>query len=67
MIPPLVATGYRCIAPDLIGFGRSDKPDNIAAYTYAAHVAAVAELVNYLDLHSAVIFAQDWGGRKWIY
>ncbi|MDQ1480312.1 MAG: haloalkane dehalogenase, partial [Actinomycetota bacterium] len=38
MIPPLVAAGLRCIAPDLVGFGRSDKPLDRAAYTYARHV-----------------------------
>lgn len=62
MIPPLVAAGFRCVVPDLIGFGRSDKPSSLAAYTYAAHVAALAEFVAALDLRRAVLFAQDWGG-----
>jgi len=64
MIPPLVEAGYRCIAPDLIGFGRSDKPTERSAYTYAGHVAWLAEFVAGLDrpeqgLHA---FVQDWGG-----
>lgn len=62
MIPPLVVAGFRCVAPDLIGFGRSDKPASLAAYTYAAHVAALAEFVAALGLQRAVLFAQDWGG-----
>ena len=49
MIPPLVDAGYRIIAPDLIGFGRSDKPTDRAAYTYANHVRWLTEFVGGLD------------------
>lgn len=62
MIPPLVAAGYRCVAPDLIGFGRSDKPTEQDAYTYARHVTWVGAFVAALGLDGAVVFVQDWGG-----
>lgn len=63
MIPGLVSAGLRCIAPDLVGFGRSDKPAETADYTYARHVAWMdALLVEELDLHDATFFGQDWGG-----
>ena len=62
MIPVLTAAGYRCIAPDLIGFGRSDKPVDRAVHSYKFHVDAVAALVAALDLHNCTLFGQDWGG-----
>jgi haloalkane dehalogenase len=63
VIPVLVAAGHRVIAPDLVGFGRSDKPADIADYSYAAHVAWMSELVfDVLDLRDATFFGQDWGG-----
>ena len=63
MIGPLVAAGRRVIAPDLIGFGRSDKPAAREDYTYARHVGWLTELiVNHLDLTDVVLFGQDWGG-----
>jgi haloalkane dehalogenase len=63
MIPPLVDAGLRAVAPDLIGFGRSDKPVSRDAYTYSAHVDWVTELVvEHLDLRDAILFGQDWGG-----
>lgn len=62
MIPPLVAAGYRCVAPDLIGFGRSDKPTGQDDYTYARHVAWVEAFVRSTGLDDVVLFAQDWGG-----
>ncbi len=62
MIPPLVAAGYRCVAPDLIGFGRSDKPTDQADYSYARHVAWVEAFVEAVGLDDVVVFAQDWGG-----
>jgi haloalkane dehalogenase len=62
MIPLLVAAGYRAVAPDLIGFGRSDKPVRRVDYTYQNHVAWLTALVFDLDLHDAVLFGQDWGG-----
>ena len=63
MIPGLVAAGHRCIAPDLIGFGRSDKPVDRESYTYARHVEWLRELVvDRLDLEHITLFGQDWGG-----
>ncbi len=61
MIPVLAAAGYRCIVPDLIGFGRSDKPASMDVHTYKFHVDAIAELVVVLDLSEATFFGQDWG------
>lgn len=62
MIPPLVEAGFRCVVPDLIGFGRSDKPIERSAYSYAQHVAWLKKFLNVIDLPEAVLFAQDWGG-----
>jgi len=62
MIPPLVAAGLRVVAPDLVGFGRSDKPTDPDAYTYANHVGWVAGVVAALDLRDITLFCQDWGG-----
>jgi len=63
VIPVLVAAGHRVIAPDLVGFGRSDKPTDVADYSYAAHVAWMSDLVfDVLDLRDATFFGQDWGG-----
>jgi haloalkane dehalogenase len=63
MIGPLVAAGLRVVAPDLIGFGRSDKPAAREDYTYARHVGWLTDLVvTHLDLTDAILFGQDWGG-----
>jgi len=63
MIPPLVAAGHRVIAPDLVGFGRSDKPTERTDYTYARHVEWMyAALLGGLDLHGITLVCQDWGG-----
>lgn len=62
MIPPLVAAGYRVIAPDLIGFGKSDKPTERSQYTYANHVFWVKNLIEALDLRGMTLIGQDWGG-----
>lgn len=63
MIPPLLAAGHRVIAPDLIGFGRSDKPTEREDYTYANHMRWLTTLVvDVLDLNDIVLFCQDWGG-----
>lgn len=63
MIPPLVDAGFRCIAPDLVGFGRSDKPTLTSDYTYARHVDWMASLLfDQLDITGATFFGQDWGG-----
>jgi haloalkane dehalogenase len=62
MIPPLVAAGHRVLAPDLVGFGRSDKPVKRDDYTYARHVAWMAAWLEALDVRGATLVAQDWGG-----
>ncbi|HEV3233237.1 MAG TPA: haloalkane dehalogenase [Candidatus Dormibacteraeota bacterium] len=62
MIPPLVAAGHRCVAPDYFGFGRSDKPQQQSWYTYDRHVASMKRLVEELDLRNATPVVQDWGG-----
>jgi haloalkane dehalogenase len=62
MIPVLVAAGHRCIAPDLVGFGRSDKPSEQDDYTYQRHVDWMSEVVfDQLDLRDITYFGQDWG------
>jgi haloalkane dehalogenase len=62
MIPPLVAAGYRCIAPDHMGFGRSDKPTDIHWYTIARHTEILTTLITSLDLTDITLVCQDWGG-----
>ena len=63
VMPPLAAAGYRAIAPDLVGFGRSDKPTEIADHTYARHVEWVRELVlERIGLDGITLVGQDWGG-----
>lgn len=63
MIPVLVGRGHRVVAPDLVGFGRSDKPAAQSDYTYRRHVEWMRQLVvEHLDLHDATFFGQDWGG-----
>ncbi|MBI5949446.1 MAG: haloalkane dehalogenase [Chloroflexi bacterium] len=63
MVPVLAAAGFRCVVPDLVGFGRSDKPASRADYTYARHVAWMkAALLDRLDLRGITLFGQDWGG-----
>ncbi len=62
MIPPLVKAGYRVIAPDLPGFGRSDKPARGEDYTYTGMTAWVDMFVKELKLQNVTMFAQDWGG-----
>lgn len=62
MIPPLVEAGYRCVAPDLMGFGLSDKPTDESAYTLQRHVALVTGLVEQLSLEGITTVGQDWGG-----
>jgi haloalkane dehalogenase len=61
-IPPLLAAGYRCVAPDLIGFGRSDKPTRIEDYTYPRHVEAIETLLASLDATAVHFVLHDWGG-----
>ena len=61
MIPILVTAGYRVIAPDLIGFGKSDKPVNRRDYTYANHVGWVKAFIEALDISDMTLIGQDWG------
>jgi haloalkane dehalogenase len=62
VIPPVRAAGYRCIAPDLPGFGRSDKPVEIDWYSYDRHTDSVAALLEHLDVLGATAVVHDWGG-----
>lgn len=62
MIPVLVDAGYRCVAPDHIGFGRSDKVTDPAWYDIARHTSNLATLIETLDLGDITVFVQDWGG-----
>ena len=61
MIPPLADAGNRVLAPDLIGFGRSDKPSRIEDYTYLRHVEWITSWFERLDLKNVTLFVQDWG------
>ena len=62
MIPPLAAAGFRVVAPDLIGFGKSDKPGSVGDYSYSGHVGWMRQFVEALDLSGITLFCQDWGG-----
>jgi haloalkane dehalogenase len=62
VIPPVRDAGYRCIAPDYAGFGRSDKPTDLGWYTYDRHVELMAQLLEELDLRDATVVVHDWGG-----
>lgn len=62
MIPTLVDAGFRCLAPDLIGFGKSDKPDDIGFYTYDRHVDWLKQWREAVCPQDAALFCQDWGG-----
>lgn len=62
MIGPIVAAGHRVIVPDQIGFGKSDKPTEMADYSYARHVNWMSQLIfDHLDLQRITYFGQDWG------
>ena len=62
MIPPLANEGFRVVAPDLVGFGRSDKPSRAGDYSHTKHVDVMHEFVRRLDLRDITLFCQDWGG-----
>ena len=62
MIPIIADAGYRVVVPDLVGFGKSDKPANQEDYTYQKHVDWMTSLVQELDLKNITLFCQDWGG-----
>lgn len=61
MIPPLAQAGYRVLAPDLIGFGKSDKPTRQGDYSYQAHMDWLSQWLLDLDLRDITLFCQDWG------
>ena len=62
MIPIVVAAGHRAVAPDLVGFGRSDKPVRREDYTYQRHVDWLRHVLTALDLRNVTLVCQDWGG-----
>ena len=62
MIPLLSDAGYRVIAPDNVGFGKSDKPTDWSDHSYQMHVDVMAGFVDALEIENATLFAQDWGG-----
>jgi haloalkane dehalogenase len=62
MLPVFVAAGHRVVAPDLIGFGKSDKPSEDAVYTFDFHRDMLVRLIESLDLNNIVLVVQDWGG-----
>ena len=62
MIPVLAAAGYRCVAPDLVGFGRSDKPSERSDYSYERHVDWMSQWFIARKLDGVALFCQDWGG-----
>jgi len=62
MIPHFTASGARVIAPDFLGFGRSDKPVNDADYTFHFHRNYLLRLIERLDLQNVTLVCQDWGG-----
>jgi haloalkane dehalogenase len=62
MIPIITAAGHRAVAPDLAGFGRSDKPARREDYTYQFHVDVMTGLIESLDLREITLVGQDWGG-----
>jgi haloalkane dehalogenase len=62
VIPPVRDAGFRCLAPDLPGFGRSDKPIDIGWYSYDRHTSSVASLLDELDVRGATVVVHDWGG-----
>lgn len=62
MIPVFLAAGHRVVAPDMVGFGKSDKPKKDAAHTFGWHRQVLLELVERLDLRNVVLVVQDWGG-----
>jgi haloalkane dehalogenase len=62
MIPPFVAAGLRVVAPDFFGFGRSDKPEDDAWYSFDRHRDTMLQVVESLDLRNVMLVVQDWGG-----
>ena len=67
VMPPLLTAGYRCVVPDLPGFGRSDKPEDRDWYSFDNYTASIADLVRELDLTEATAVVHDWGGPIGLY
>ena len=66
MVPSLVQAGYRVVAPDFIGFGKSDKYSDMKNYTHEMHLFCLKHLMDTLNLKSGVtLVCQDWGGMIW--
>jgi haloalkane dehalogenase len=61
MIPAFASAGFRAVAPDLIGFGKSDKPADPSDYSYAKHVAWITTWLDAINLRNAILLCQDWG------
>ncbi len=61
VVPPVRDAGYRCIVPDQVGYGRSDKPTDLRWYTYRRYVQTGTELLERLDLRDVTLVAHDWG------
>ena len=61
MMPPITDAGLRVVAPDLVGFGRSDKPARQRDLSYAAHVGWMHGFIDALDLRGVTLVCQDWG------
>ena len=61
MVPVCASAGYRVIAPDLMGFGKSDKPKKISDYSFKVHVDWMTEFIRSLDLQNITLVCQDWG------
>jgi haloalkane dehalogenase len=62
IVPPVTVRRFRCVAPDYIGFGRSDKPMDRASYTYQVHVDWMLQFIDRLALRGCTLVLQDWGG-----
>jgi haloalkane dehalogenase len=62
VFPPVRDAGFRCIVPDLAGFGRSEKPEQVEWYSYDRHTALMAGLLEHLDLRGVTMVVHDWGG-----
>ena len=62
VLPAVRDAGFRCVAPDLVGFGRSDKPVDMDFYSYDRHVELMGTLLEDLDLRGATVVVHDWGG-----
>jgi len=62
MMPVFAEAGFRAVAPDLVGFGRSDKPSELTDYSYAGHVAWMLDWFDQQDFRDVTLFCQDWGG-----